>query len=212
MNLPIQGNAALWLAVVFGLIFGFLLHRGRVTDYNVIVNQFRLKDFTVLKIMFTAIIVGGIGVLVLHKLGHARYHIKPADMLGVVLGSAIFGVGMVIYGYCPGTGVAAVATGSVHALVGFGGMLVGGILYALSFAWVKQHILSVWKLGNIRLPDASGVPDWMWFLGLTAIAIAGFAALEFFDRRVQTVSAGSQGVSDQESRVPLIKAAMGRTQ
>ena len=103
MSLPITGDAILWLAIAFGFVFGWLLHRGGVTDYNVIVNQFRLKDFTVLKVMFTAIVVGGIGVLVLHGLGRADYHIKPANMLGVVLGSAIFGTGMVIYGYCPGT-------------------------------------------------------------------------------------------------------------
>ena len=47
--------------------------------------------------------------------------------------AAIFGVGIVTYGYCPGTGIAAVATGSVHALVGFIGMLIGGILYAINY-------------------------------------------------------------------------------
>src|SRR5450759_3836941 len=94
------------------MLFGVLLHRGGVANYNVIVNQFRFRDFTVLKIMFTAIIVGGLGVLVLHGAGHAQYHIKPANMLGVVLGAALFGVGMVLYGYCPGTGIAAIATGS----------------------------------------------------------------------------------------------------
>jgi hypothetical protein len=49
MALPITGTASLVLAVVFGFIFGFLLQRGRVANYNTIVNQFRLKDFTVLK-------------------------------------------------------------------------------------------------------------------------------------------------------------------
>ena len=170
MMLPVSGSAALWLAVLFGAAFGFLLHRGRVTDYNVIVNQFRLKDFTVLKVMFTAIIVGGVGVLAMKHLGWVRYHVKPAEMLGVTLGAAFFGSGMVIYGYCPGTGVAAVATGSVHALVGFAGMLVGGILYALSFAWVRDHILSVGSLGKVRLPDVTGVPDWLWFVILLAVA------------------------------------------
>jgi uncharacterized protein len=178
MTLPVSGNAALWLAVLFGAAFGFLLHRGRVTDYNVIVNQFRLKDFTVLKVMFTAIIVGGIGVLAMKHLGWAKYHVKPAELLGVTLGAAIFGAGMVIYGYCPGTGVAAVATGSVHALVGFAGMLVGGILYALSFTWVREHILTVSSLGKVRLPDVTGVPDWLWFVILLGVAALGLLLME----------------------------------
>ena len=115
MTLPITGETALWLAIPFGTLFGLLLHRGGVADYNVIVNQFRFRDFTVLKIMLTAILVGGVGVLVLHGLGHAEYHIKPANLLGVGLGAALFGVGMALYGYCPGTGVAAIATGTCCA-------------------------------------------------------------------------------------------------
>ena len=71
MNLPLTGDAAMWLAIPFGMIFGALLHRGGVTDYNVIVNQFRFRDHTVLKVMLTAILVGGIGVWLLHGAGHA---------------------------------------------------------------------------------------------------------------------------------------------
>ncbi len=178
MTLPISGHAALWLALAFGFVFGILLHRGRVTDYNVIVNQFRFKDFTVLKVMFTAIIVGGMGVLLLHKLGYAKYEIKPAQMLGVTLGAAIFGVGMVVYGYCPGTGVAAIATGSIHALVGAIGMLVGGVLYALSFTWVRARILSVGDMGKLRLPQITGISDWAWFGILAAMAVVVFAIIE----------------------------------
>jgi uncharacterized membrane protein YedE/YeeE len=188
MNLPITGNATLILAVVFGFTFGVLLHRGGVTLYNTIVNQFLFRDFTVLKIMFTAIIVGGIGVLILHSFGLASYSIKPADMLGVVLGAAIFGAGMVVYGYCPGTGLAAIATGSLHALAGFLGMLLGGMLYAWSFSWVQRNILSVAALGKKRLPEISGMPDWAWFVALSVIAAIVFATIHRVERRVVSVA------------------------
>jgi uncharacterized protein len=178
MTLPITSETALWLAIPFGMLFGALLHRGGVADYNVIVNQFRFRDFTVLKIMLTAIIVGGIGVWALHAMGHAEYQIKPANLLGVALGAALFGVGMVVYGYCPGTGVAAIATGSVPALVGFAGMLVGAVLYALSYSWVETNIQTVAALGKIRLPQLTGLPDWCWFFILTAIAGTVFWFLE----------------------------------
>jgi uncharacterized protein len=186
MTLPFTGSTALWLAVVFGFIFGALLHRGGVANYNVIVNQFRLRDFTVLKVMFTAIVVGGIGVLVLKQTGHAVYDIKSANMLGVVLGAAIFGVGMVVWGYCPGTAIAATATGSVHALVGIVGMLVGGILYALSFAWIRDHILSIAALGKVRLPDVSGVPDAVWFGALAIVAVVILVLIEHMTPKART--------------------------
>jgi uncharacterized membrane protein YedE/YeeE len=178
-----SGMSALLLALAMGFAFGFLLHRGRVTDCNVIENQFRLRDFTVLKVMGTAIIVGGIGVMLLVDAGSAKYYIKDANLLGVALGAALFGVGMVLYGYCPGTGLAAVATGSLHALAGVAGMLLGGILFALSFGWVKAHILPVAALGMVRLPDLTGVTDAAWFGGLAVMAIAGFLVLELVQRR-----------------------------
>jgi uncharacterized membrane protein YedE/YeeE len=178
MNFPVSVETARWLAIPMGILFGLLLHRGGVANYNVIVNQFRFKDFTVLKIMFTAIIVGGLGVLVLKGMGQAQYHIKPANLLGVGLGAALFGVGMVLYGYCPGTGVAAMATGSVHALAGFGGMLLGAILYALSFTWVETNIQKVAAYGKVRLPDVTGVPDWGWFALLIVLAAGIFWYLE----------------------------------
>ena len=180
---PVSGSAGLIVAVALGLIFGFLLHRGGVANYDTIVNQFRFRDFTVLKIMLTAIVVGGIGVLVLNSAGLANHHIKAANMLGIVTGAAIFGVGMVLYGYCPGTAIAAAAGGSVHALVGIAGLLTGGVLYAFSFPWVSKHILSVGALGKVRLPDVTGVPAAVWFVALVAIAGTVFFLVERLERR-----------------------------
>ncbi|MBN9601020.1 MAG: YeeE/YedE family protein [Afipia sp.] len=176
--LPVTGTSLLVLAVVFGAAFGFLLHRGRVADYNTIIGQFLLKDFTVLKIMLTAIIVGGVGVFVLVQLGYAKFHIKPADMLAISLGAALFGIGMVLYGYCPGTALAAIGGGSLHALIGAAGMLVGGIAYALSFDWVKANILPVGAMGKMQLPALLGVSAPVIFAGLAAIAVGFFVLLE----------------------------------
>ena len=178
MPLPLTGDTARWLAIPFGMLLGVLLHRGGVADYTVIVNQFRFRDFTVLKIMLTAILVGGVGVWALHSTGHAQYQIKPANLLGVALGAALFGVGMVLYGYCPGTGVAAIATGSLHALVGFAGMLAGAVLYALSYTWVEKHIQPVAALGKVRLPDITGISEVGWFTILFLIAGGVFWLLE----------------------------------
>ncbi|MCB1128315.1 MAG: YeeE/YedE family protein [Verrucomicrobiae bacterium] len=182
MDFPLDASTWKWLALPLGILFGFLLQRGGVATYDVIVNQFRLRDFTVLKIMFTAIVVGGAGVLLLHQTGHASWHIKDANLLGVGLGAALFGVGMVVYGYCPGTGIAATATGSLHGLVGLVGMLVGGVLYALSFPWIQNHILKVAALGKKRLPDITGIPDWGWIGILAVVALGIFSLLELKER------------------------------
>lgn len=164
--------------IVMGAAFGFLLQRGKVTSCNVIENQFRLRDFTVLKVMGTAIVVGGLGVLLLVDTGNSKYYVKDANMLAVAIGAALFGVGMVVYGYCPGTALGAIATGSIHALVGAFGMVGGAILYALTFDWLKSHVLNVWTLGKVRLPDITGLPDGVWFAALAAGACLFFWWIE----------------------------------
>jgi len=182
MHTPIlTGETLLVGAVVFGFVFGWLLQRGGVTDFNVIVNQFRFKDFTVLKIMLTAVVVGGIGVAILNAGGLANYHIKAAPMLAIVLGSAIFGVGMVLYGYCPGTGLAAIGTGSLHALAGVAGMLGGGILYALTFPWVAKHLLPVADIGKMTLTQLLGLPAYVVLGILTVMAIGVFALVRMIE-------------------------------
>jgi uncharacterized membrane protein YedE/YeeE len=130
MTLPVTGPALLPLGIVFGFAFGWLLQRARIADTNVIIAQLRLRDYTLFKVMLTAIIVGGVGIFFLHSGGLAAYHVKPANLAAVAVGAVLFGVGMALYGYCPGTGLAAIGTGSVHALIGAIGMIAGAIAFA----------------------------------------------------------------------------------
>lgn len=180
----ISGTDLLWAGLFFGIIFGFLLHRGGVTDFDVIVRLFLFRDFTVLKVMLTAITVGGLGIAILHGQGLATFHIKPATMLAVGLGAGLFGAGMVLYGYCPGTGLAAIATGRIDAFVGLLGMLLGGAAYALSYDWVAAHILPVADLGKKRLPEITGTPDWIWYAGLIALTAVVFGFVRKAERKV----------------------------
>ncbi len=174
MTVPFTGVALLPLGVVIGFVFGWLLQRSRLTNTNVIVNQARLKDFTLVKMMVTAILVGGIGIWVLHGGGLAAYHVKPANLLAIALGAALFGIGMVIYGYCPGTGLGAIGTGSIHALVGAIGMLAGAVAFAYSYDWLSAHVIKIAALGAMRLPEWTGIAAPYWFL---ALAIAAVLAL-----------------------------------
>jgi len=182
-----SGPTLLWAGLLFGFVFGWLLHRGGVTDYNVIVRQFLLQDFTVLRVMFTAIVVGGVGVWLLHRQGLTNFHIKPAAMLAVVLGATLFGIGMVVYGYCPGTGVAAIGSGRLDALVGFFGMLAGGAAYALSYDWVASHLLPVADLGKKRLPDLAALPEGVWYAGLVLLAGCVFALVARLEKNRATL-------------------------
>ena len=97
----------LLLGLLTGFVFGFLLQKGRVAKFEVITGQLLVRDWTVAKIMLTAIAVGSIGVYALMTMEMASLHIKPALLGGVIVGGLLFGCGMAILGYCPGATVAA---------------------------------------------------------------------------------------------------------
>lgn len=172
-----------WPLVVGGLlagfVFGFLLQKGQVANYRVIVGQFLWVDHTVLKIMLTAIVVGAVGVYGMLSLGLIDgLLVKPATLLGNLLGGLIFGVGMVGVGYCPGTGVAALGAGSKHAGAAVLGMLFGAALYTEVFPWVERVLLKPVDLGKVTLADVTHVSPWVFIGALAVIALAAFYAID----------------------------------
>ncbi|MAO19659.1 MAG: YeeE/YedE family protein [Phycisphaerae bacterium] len=172
MNAWFADPTTLLLGSLTGLVFGFLLFKGGVASFDVIVNQFRLKDFTVLKVMLTAIIVGGLGIYSMRAMGmDIPLHVKGTELLANTLGGLIFGVGMVILGYCPGTGVAAIGAGSRHAIVGVLGMLVGAGIYAEMYPWLNTHILKVGSIGKVTIPDQIGISPFVLLVPLAIGAV-----------------------------------------
>jgi len=162
-----------------GLAFGYLLQKGGVTRFRVIVDQFLLRDFTMLKIMVSATIVGGVGIYALRAGGvDFALHVKTAALLGNVAGGLIFGAGMALLGYCPGTGIAALGDGSRHAIPGILGMLAGAAVYAEVHPWVNDHVLSVGNYGKVTIPEATGIAPWVYFGVIAIAAWAGFRALD----------------------------------
>lgn len=162
-----------------GLVFGYLLQKGGVTRFRVIVNQFLLRDFTMLKIMVAATIVGGVGIYAMRSGGiDFAMHVKSATLLGNALGGIIFGAGMALLGYCPGTGIAALGDGSRHAIPGVFGMLIGAAIYAEAYPFVNDHILKVADEGKVTLPDATGIAPWFFFIAIAIAAWFGFRALD----------------------------------
>lgn len=90
------------LGFLFGIVFGFLLQKGGVTNYNVIIGQLLLTDFTVLKVMLSAVIVGMVGYHLLKQAGYVQSHAAEGSIGSNVVGGLIFGVGFALLGYVPG--------------------------------------------------------------------------------------------------------------
>lgn len=170
------------LGLATGVGFGFLLQKGRVAKFEVIVGQLLLKDWTVVKIMATAVAVGSVGVYVLVSMGIATLHIKPALLGGVLVGGLLFGVGLAVFGYCPGTGVAACGAGHGDAMVGVAGMLFGAGVYVMAYPQLKPLIESIADWGKLTLPEATSSSPWPWIAALVAVFSLLLSLLERRER------------------------------
>lgn len=141
------------LGLLFGVVFGFLLQKGGVTKYEVLMGQFFLTDFTVIKVMLTAITVGMAGIFSLRALGLVELHVKPTRYAANIAGGLLFGVGLGLLGYCPGTGVAALGQGNYDAIAGILGLMAGSYLYAETSGYLGSTIQKIGSRGRIMLPD-----------------------------------------------------------
>lgn len=160
------------IGLLIGIGFGFLLQKGGVTRYEVIVGQLLLTDFTVVKVMASAVIVGMIGVHLLRSLGLARLHPKPGSLGSSALGGLIFGLGFALLGYCPGTIAGAVGQGSIDALVGgFCGVLLGAGIFAAIYPRLEEKVLRRGEFGNATIPEILGVNSWLVVIPAVVILV-----------------------------------------
>jgi len=165
-----------FLILILGFLFGTLLQSARLNKYNTISGMARLEDYTVAKAIAVAVGVGAILLSVEIGLGYASWHVKPLLLAGIAVGGLIFGAGMAILGYCPGTLPVSLGEGSMDALVGIIGGIAGGIVYTLIQPSV-QGMLGP-DLGKISLNSAVGAGILYYILvfvfGLALVAVAFF--------------------------------------
>lgn len=157
-----KNNAQLIKGLLIGIVFGFLLQKGGATKYDVIVGQLLLIDHTVLKIMFTAVLTGMIGLYALKALGLIELSLKSGSIGKNVIGGLIFGVGFAVLGYCPGTIAGAIGNGYLDAITGgLIGILAGAGLFAAIYPKVKDGVLKAGDYGDITLPRLLKAKDWV---------------------------------------------------
>lgn len=146
--------------VITGIIFGFLLQKGRVIRYDKQIGALLLTDMTIVKFMLSTILVAMVGVYLLVDLGLAKLSLKATILGGNIIGGLIFGFGWGILGYCPGTQMGALGEGRWDALWGIIGMLVGAALFAEIYPTLKATVLTWGDFGKITIPQILGINHW----------------------------------------------------
>lgn len=167
------------LGLITGCLFGFLLQKGGVLRFDRQVGALLFRDMTIIKFMFSAILVGSVGMQLLSEAELITLSHKSMNVGGVVVGGLLFGAGWAFAGFCPGTAVGALAEGRWHALFVVLGMLAGAALFAEAYPFLKETVLAWKDFGKIALPQALGVSPWHCIAALWGFAVVCFVWCEF---------------------------------
>lgn len=143
------------LGLATGIVFGLLLQRGGLADSRTIVGQLTGVDARVAKTMGTAVAVGALGHSWLKRRGLATVEPKPMNPVGLVGGAVLFGAGMALSGYCPGTAAAAAGSGRREGVWAMAGMLAAATMFVATYPRLKK-VLEAGSLGRVTV--AGGTP------------------------------------------------------
>lgn len=183
---PLNDNGMI-SGLLCGVLFGYVLENAGFGSPVKLSAQFRLRDWAVFKVMFTAIVVAAVGLYALRILGFLRpdsIAVPQAALLGSAVGGALVGAGFAAGGYCPGTSVAGVFSGRIDALV----FVVGVVAGTAGFSFLYGTTLKSLKSGGLiaegdTFADAYSISDPVMLGILVAALVAVFLLGSWFERR-----------------------------
>jgi uncharacterized protein len=158
-NLLHPGTLAYFLVfLVIGMAFGAILEMCGFGDSRKLAAQFYFKDMTVLKVMFTGIVVAGVLIFLASSLGLLNYDrlwVNPTYLYPEIVGGLIMGVGFIVGGFCPGTSVVAASTLKLDGIFFVLGGLFGVWTFGESVGYFEGFFYSSYY-GRLTLFDWLG--------------------------------------------------------
>jgi uncharacterized protein len=183
--LPLN-DAGMWSGLVCGVLFGWVLESAGFGSPCKLTGQFRLSDWSVLKVMFTAIVVAATGLLILQAMGWMEadaVFVPSAMVVAAAVGGLLVGAGFAVGGYCPGTSVVGFFSGRLDAGVFLLGLLAGTFAFAGLYGPAMEALMSaVEVMAGDTLPDAWGIAPWALVLGMAAALVGVFVWGGRFER------------------------------
>lgn len=178
-----SGSYLVYLAI--GFAFGYVLEIAGFGKSTKLAAQFYLRDMTVLKVMFTAIIVAMVLIFITTGLGWLDYNliwVNPTYLWPGIVGGLIMGFGFIIGGFCPGTSIVSAATFKIDGIVFVLGVFFGIFLFGETVGLYEQFWHSSY-LGRFTLQDLFNVDAGVVVVGVVIMALGAFAFAEFMERR-----------------------------
>ncbi|WP_051347322.1 YeeE/YedE thiosulfate transporter family protein [Thiomicrorhabdus chilensis] len=135
-----------FLALLMGVMFGFLMSHAGATTYDYHAKMFLMIDFQLMEVIATAVVVSMIGVFLLKKFhvhaistGDEVDFVKKPYQKGLVTGAFLFGIGWAMTASCPGTVPAMIGEGKIGAVFVLIGLLLGTMAFGVLQTFIAHN-------------------------------------------------------------------------
>jgi hypothetical protein len=185
--IPADWNNA--IALLIGMLFGFVLEASGFSSSRKIMGTFFGYDFVVLRVFFTAAVTSMLGILYLDYFGWVDFgqlYIHPTYLMSAIIGGIIMGAGFSLGGYCPGTSYCAIAIGKLDALVYSIGLFLGIYLFTFVYPLVESFYNSGF-MGYLTAPEYFGMNASLFVFIVVIAALGMFIAATIVQRKVKKV-------------------------
>ncbi|HIP47988.1 MAG TPA: sulfurtransferase [Lutibacter sp.] len=170
----------LLIGFLIGIGFGFILEAAGFTSTRKLAGVFYGYDATVIKVFFTAALTALVGLFILHFMGWidiTATFFPKTYWIPTLIGGAIMGAGFIIGGFCPGTSVAAAATGKIDAMVFVVGVIIGIFGFIFTFdLW--EGIRKAGNMGVVNVTEWLGINEGVFIFIFIVIAAITFVVFQ----------------------------------
>ena len=174
------------LAGLIGFGFGFMLERAGFGSAIRLTGQWYGKDWSVFRVMFTAIVTAMFGILFLESfdlMSREAIYINETYLYPQIIGGLLMGGGFVIGGYCPGTSFVALASGKLDAIFYILGLIFGSFIFAEAWPLIESFAMGG-NLGKITLPQLFDWNPWVVGVLVLLMAIVGTWGANYFEKKL----------------------------
>lgn len=181
----ISENVNLFLAFIIGIGFGFVLESNGFSSSRRLAGMFYGYDTTVLKVFFTAAIVGSLGLLFLGLfkwIDLSSIYINPTYLWSTLGGGVIMGAGFILGGYCPGTSFCAASIGKLDALAFIGGMFIGILIFTEGYP-LWEGLYNANFMGSPVISEMLGASRGFLTLLIILVALGMFWVGEWAEKK-----------------------------
>jgi len=175
----------LLMALLIGIGFGFALEQAGFSSSRKLAGMFYGYDTTVIKVFFTAAIVALVGSQLMSYFGLLNLNLVFVNEFYVgasIVGGIIMGAGFIMGGFCPGTGLTALAIGKIDAMIFFLGGLTGALLFAETYPLIQKLANGSYK-GPVKINEALGISPGLFTFLLIIAAVVMFWLAEVAEKK-----------------------------